>query len=236
MRNIIHWRQPNDTTFRVRLAKRLNHVLRPILKEERRALEYGQQEAEFRSLSVNERRRAMKQLLQDEFARARFKHFDIPSNDNGFFTANENDLRAKVRYGYKRRGQSLTLVEGLVPDGGALKLLSQTAHYETTLQKEWFDANKGKKQLYFSRQIFVCASERIPRQNVLRSLSHFTFDSERECFAGTTLGIFSWRHAGHLYSLPLLIHILDGVRSLDELRLQIRKRLGAIELQKLKKK
>jgi hypothetical protein len=235
MRNIIDWRRPDDPKFRLRLAKRLNHVLRPILTAERRAFEYGQQEAEFKSLSVNEQRRAMKQLLQDEFAKARFKPFDIPSNDNGFYTPEENELRAKVYYGYKRRGQSLTLVEGLVPDGAALKSLLQTAHYETTLQKEWFDANKGKK-LYFSRHIFVCASEKITRQNVLRSLTNFIFDSKRQCFAGTMLGLFSWRHAGRLYRLPLLIHILDSVKSLDELRLQIRKRLQMVEPQELKRK
>jgi len=178
----------------------------------------------------------MKQLLLDEFARAKFKRFGIRGNNDSSFYDAENDLRAKVCYGFKRRGTSLNMVEGLVPDGGALKLLSKAAYYETTLQKEWFEANKNKKGLYFSRRLFVCTLEKISRQSFLRLFSNFTFDSERECFIGALLGIFSWRHAGHLYRLPLSIHVLDGVRSLDELRLQIRQRLKEIEPQKLEQK
>lgn len=236
MRNIIAWSQPDDSTFRLRLAKRLNYILRPVLQEERRALQHGVQEAQFRALSVDEQRRAMKQVLQEEFARAKFKRFGIRGNNDRFFSDPEYDLRAKVCYGFKRRGTSLNMVEGLVPDSGALKLLSKAAYYESTLQKEWFEANTNEKGLYFSRRIFVCTLEKISRQSFLRSFSNFTFDSERECFTGALLGIFSWQHAGHLYRLPLSIHVLDGVRSLDELRLQIRQRLGEIELQKLKRK
>jgi len=234
MRNIIAWSQPDDPTFRRRLAKRLNYILRPVLQEERRALQYGIQEAQFRALSVDEQRRAMRRLLQEEFARAKFKRFGIRGNDDGSYGDTENNLRAKACYGFKRRGTSLNMVEGLVPEGGALKLLSQAVPYETEVQKEWFGANKNRRGLYFSRRIFICTSDKISRQSFLRSFANFTFDSERECFTGAILGILSWRHSGHLYRLPLLIHILDGVRSLDELRLQIRQRLEEIEPQKLK--
>ena len=235
MRNIIDWRRPDDPKFRLRLAKRLNHVLRPILKEEKRAAEYGLQEAQFRALSLNEQRRTMKEVLQEEFARARFKEFDIPGTENGYFTPMERNLSGIVRYGFRQRGSALTVVEGIVPVGGALKLLLEAAHYETALQEKWFAANKVKKDLFFSRDIIVCTLEKISRQNVLRSFTNFTFDSERECFVG--MPIFAWRYTGRLNPLlPISIHILDGVRSPNELRLNIRSRLAAIVPQKVNRR
>lgn len=177
----------------------------------------------------------MKEILQEEFARARFKEFDIPGTENGYFTPMEQNLRGIVRYGFKRHGSALTLVEGIVPVGGVLKLLLGAAHYETALQEKWFAANKERKDLFFSRDIVVCTLEKVSRQSVLRSFTNFTFDSERECFVG--MPIFAWRYTGRLNPLlPISIHILDGVRSPEELRLNIRNRLAAIAPRKVNRR
>lgn len=235
MRNIIDWSEPDDPRFKTRLAKRLSYVLRPILKEEREKAAYGLQEAQFLALSVNKQRSKMKEVLGEEFARARFRELDIPPNENGYFTPMEEELRGVVRYGYKQRGSTLSLVEGIVSLGGVLKLLSQAAHYETLVQQEWFAANKRKKDLFYSRDIIVCALEKVPRQAVLRSFSNFTFDSGRECFVGEPM--FGYRYTGSLKPLPRIsIHVLDGVRSLEELRLNIRNRLAGIAQQKVKRR
>jgi hypothetical protein len=235
MRNIIDWSKPDDPRFKVRLAKRLKHVLRPILKEEKRIAEHGLQEAQFRALSVNEQRSKMKEVLQEEFVRARFNEFDIPGTENGYFTPMEQDLRGIVQYGFKQRGSTLSLVEGIVPVGGTLKLLLRAAHYETLLQQKWLAANKGTKPLFYSRDIIVCELGKVSPQSVLRSFSNFTFDSERECFVGTP--IFAWRYTGRLNPLPpISVHILDGVRSPEELRLNVRNRLAGIAPSKVNKR
>ncbi|HKV77767.1 MAG TPA: hypothetical protein VJP02_06495 [Candidatus Sulfotelmatobacter sp.] len=232
MRNIIDWCEPDDPRFKTRLAKRLSYVLRPILKEEREEAEYGLQKTQFLALSVNKQRSKMKEVLGEEFARARFKELDIPPNQYGYFTPMEQELEGVVRYGFKQRGSTLSLVEGIVSRGGVLKLLSQAAHYETQMQEKWFAANKGKRNLFYSRDIFVCALEKVPRQAVLRSFSNFIFDSGRECFIGEP--IFGFRYTGRLKPLlRISIHVLDGVRSLEELRLNIRNRLAGIALQKV---
>jgi hypothetical protein len=230
MRNIIGWSRPDDPTFKQRLTKRLRHVLRPILQEEQEIAQFGAQEAYFRTLSVNDQRKAMKQLLQDEIKKAGFKRFEIPANDNGFYTTSEDELRFLVRYGFKLSDSSLTIVEGVVPDGGAIKSLAHAAHYESPLQDAWFERNKKKKQMFYSRHILFCTSESVSRQSLLRSLTNFTFNSEQECFSGSLFGLKMLRYGG---PLPVNVHILDKVKSLEGLRILVRQKLAAISEQKL---
>ena len=235
MKNIIDWSHPDDPMFKVRLTKRLKFVLRPVLQEEQKALQDGGEQARFRALSVNEQRNVIKQVVQEEFARRKFKPYDIPPNENGSFTQAEHELRWQVRYGFKKSGTSLSIVEGVVPQGSPLKLLSMVANYEIALRTEWFEANKGKNGLYFSREMFVCTPEKISRQTLLRSFSNFTFDRERKYLTGNTFGISPWLGRMRLRNLPLVMHLLDGVTSPEHLRLQIRERLEGISLKRLVK-
>lgn len=232
MRNIIDWRGIDDAKFRVRLANRLRHVLTPIRRQERENAEHGMQRSQFQALSVNNQRYQMKLILREEFARARFRRFTGLVPENGHLSQVQLDLSGVVQYGCKRRGAALSIVEGLVPEGGPIKVLSQAAHYETQFQEKWYKARTAANAFSYSRDIIVCTLEKVTLQDVLRSLPDFTFDPNRQCLAGMPL--LFWRITGRFNrSLPVSIHIVDGVKSSQELRVRIRSCLAGIRPRKV---
>jgi nucleoside 2-deoxyribosyltransferase len=216
-RNIVGWRSDRDNTAKKELIKRLRFVVRPLLQRAQQTAESKRNESDFERLSFAEQQIAMENAVKSSLKKSGYREFEAkPSRFNIYYGILE-ELGHQMVFYQRKQVDSMLLVQSLVPLNKDVKTLAKAVRFQSEQQREWLGENETKSKLRFSRHVVVCAKKRISRELLAKALPHFGFDTARQVFVGTDYGRTNSRNEKYFFNVPVEVHLLDGVVSIQDL-------------------
>lgn len=213
MKNIVSWSTPNDA-FRKRLESRLRHVLSPLLKQQRETERIGRERQEFARLSQRDQLQA---LSAKTVALLRVRSFRIGQPKDGTGLQRGAPLAASA-VGAKETSDVRQEV-AVITTASALKKMFQTIESRGSLGVEFV-----RHELPVEVHYFITSLAAVPRSRVVSALPGF------QLLDDTTL--HQRYRSENRPDVDAFVHIIAGVKSVDEFADSIRSKLHEYGLEK----